>query len=217
MWQQHLTCSLSWCISAVATFSLPASLSSSSWFSANHLSFFFRATTSSLCLSSRTRISKVLSPDTLRMCTHFQELHIFSPYKNALMNQCLYVCLSFSPKSLHPVWPEVEMACTLAMSRSFFIICMSTSRACFSCFSLWMSSESLASSLCKKETFQWCVRQLKQNFSLSATQWYLPEKYLLELTSLWCVECDPLSTHFPQALRFYSAAPWCRWKMTEKN
>lgn len=72
--KQSLTCSLSLCISAVAAFSLPASRSSSSWFSANHCSFFFRADTSSLCFSSSKLSSEFLSPDTRKKTKNISDL-----------------------------------------------------------------------------------------------------------------------------------------------
>lgn len=149
MWQQSLTCSLSWCISAVAAFSLPASLSSSSWFSANHCSFFFRAATSSLCLSSNTRLSKVLSPDTFSKTKHhFCIYSIKVLYKLGAASKLL---TDVNPRALYAVLPETDMTWDLARSLSFFISCRSTSRACFSCFSLQMSSDSVASLLCTQK------------------------------------------------------------------
>lgn len=134
------TCSLSRCISAVAAFSLPESLSSSSWFSANHCNFFLSADTSSLCLSSSTRTSNVLSPDTCTVKTH-SLMHVCN---NGLVKigSVLYIFLmskflvTFTSIVLDPALPEVVMTWALAKSLSFFISCRSTSRACFSCFSL---------------------------------------------------------------------------------
>ncbi len=136
------TCSVSLWVSAVAARSLAASLSSSSWFSAYHCSLFFSSVTSSRCFSMSIFSSKPLSPA--------RYIQMFVAIKMTITLLKIDCCITLPHLKL---LPDVQLAWSLARSRSFLIISRSTCRACFSCFSLWISS-------CSRSSFFYMQRLL---------------------------------------------------------